>query len=99
MRGGVEYKRPCGWKRFAIKVLNKYGNNDWLGCNGNDKEWPVSYHGTKIDNAVQIVKGMYNDVTKQKRALHGNGIYSTPDVEVAAGYSTLFQYDKRWGDV
>jgi hypothetical protein len=32
-----------------------------------------------------------HDVTKQKRALYGNGIYSTPDVEVAAKYSTRFK--------
>ncbi len=22
--GGVEYRRPCGWKRFTIKVVGKY---------------------------------------------------------------------------
>src|SRR4051794_7606095 len=31
MRGNFEYKRPCGWKRIALSVLNKYENNNWLG--------------------------------------------------------------------
>ncbi|GBC45373.2 ubiquitin-related domain-containing protein [Rhizophagus irregularis DAOM 181602=DAOM 197198] len=31
MRGSYEYRRPCGWKRIAVKVLNKYGDNAWLG--------------------------------------------------------------------
>jgi len=30
-RGGHDYRRPCGWKRFALKVRNKYESNVWLG--------------------------------------------------------------------
>jgi len=26
MRGGILYKRPCGWRRFALKVVNRYDN-------------------------------------------------------------------------
>ena len=26
-RGGLEFKRPCGWKRYAIKVKDKYEND------------------------------------------------------------------------
>ena len=26
MRGGLEYKRPCGWRRYALKVDDKYGD-------------------------------------------------------------------------
>ncbi|CAF1239209.1 unnamed protein product [Rotaria sordida] len=29
-RGGLDYVRPCGWKRFAIKVTDKYENLIWL---------------------------------------------------------------------
>lgn len=48
MRGGFEYKRPYGWKRIAIKVVGRYGNDDWLGANGlrakeSSWEWPVAY--------------------------------------------------------
>jgi len=31
MRGGFQYKRPYGWKRIAIKVLGKYGDDTWFG--------------------------------------------------------------------
>jgi hypothetical protein len=48
MRGNFEYKRPCGWNRIAINVLNKYENDIWLGASGSRKsstssvpnEWP-----------------------------------------------------------
>ena len=39
-RGGFEYKRPCGWKRIALNVLNKYEDNIWLGSNCSPNEWP-----------------------------------------------------------
>lgn len=45
-RGSFPYKRPCGWQRFAIKVLDRYEDNDWLGVgrkNDTDAvadEWP-----------------------------------------------------------
>lgn len=93
IRGGVEYKRPCGWKRYGIRVFDKYDDNGWLGCDGNGNEWPVSYHGTSEDCASHIVKDMY-DVTKQQRAAYGKGIYSSPDPEYAARYSRIFKYDK-----
>ena len=38
-RGGLEYKRPIGWKRYALKVNGRYENDKWLG----DTEWAVSY--------------------------------------------------------
>ena len=48
MRGSFEYKRPCGWKRVALNVLNKYEDNAWLGADKRRKhstssvqsEWP-----------------------------------------------------------
>lgn len=31
-RGSFPYKRPCGWKRYALSVLGRYENDDtWLG--------------------------------------------------------------------
>lgn len=29
MRGGQPYFRPCGWKRFALNIQNKYGLETW----------------------------------------------------------------------
>jgi hypothetical protein len=33
MRGNLEYKRPRGWERIALNVLDKYDDNNWLGIN------------------------------------------------------------------
>ncbi len=48
MRGNFEYKRPCGWQRIALNVLDKYEDNVWLGANRGRRistssvqnEWP-----------------------------------------------------------
>ncbi|EXX69289.1 uncharacterized protein OCT59_011742 [Rhizophagus irregularis] len=98
MRGNVEYKRPCGWKRIAINVLNKYGDNIWLGVDRKSStssatnEWPVSYHGTARDNCKLISQVGY-DLAKCKRFLFGNGIYSTPDIDIAYQFATRFTHD------
>jgi hypothetical protein len=50
MRGNHEYKRPCGWNRIALNVLDKYENNIWLGVGERksatssvENEWPGIY--------------------------------------------------------
>lgn len=84
MRGGFEYKRPYGWKRIAIKVVGRYGNDDWLGPNGlrtkeASEEWPVSYHGTNMSSAKLILKEGYKP---GPRDLFGKGIYTSPNLEM-----------------
>lgn len=92
-RGGEPYKRPLGWQRFALKVLDKYPDgNTWLGTNEKrrhsvDGEWPVSYHGTTMDGVRGITKAHYKPGS---RNVFGSGIYSTPNINVAIGYSTEF---------
>ncbi len=88
-RGGVEYRRPCGWKRYAIKVAGKYEDEVWLGSNDSPNEWPVSYHGTRHDAANSIAQTGY-DLSKHKRHAYGRGIYSTPDINVAKAYAKSF---------
>jgi len=96
-RGNELYKRPCGWYRVALKVWNKYPDgNTWLGTDGWRShsvagEWPVSYHGTSVDGATAIVKNHYKAGPGQ---LYGRGIYSTPDIEQASGYSKEFTSKK-----
>ncbi|GBB92636.1 hypothetical protein RclHR1_20390001 [Rhizophagus clarus] len=98
MRGNFEYQRPCGWKRFALNVLNKYEDNIWLGVNNRQcstsstqNEWPVSYHGTAKHNCKSIAEDEYL-LSKCKRFLFGHGVYSTPDIDVAYRYATEFTY-------
>ncbi|CAD7702198.1 unnamed protein product [Ostreobium quekettii] len=98
-RGGEAYRRPCGWQRYAIRVLGKYGDDVWLGPMGPrawsaDGEWPVSYHGTERTAAGSIVHVGYA-LSKGKRCAFGRGVYSTPDVEVAARYAKKFRCGGR----
>ena len=89
-RGGMEYKRPCGWKRYALKVYGKYGNNSWLGDSGksnNDSEWAVAYHGTKQIFAESICK---EGLKPGKVNAYGVGVYCTPNIETAEEYSETF---------
>ncbi|KAI3370975.1 hypothetical protein L3Q82_023629, partial [Scortum barcoo] len=60
-RGEEVYERPCGWQRFALKVLHKYEDNKWLGTRYRSTasvpgEWPVSYHGTSKQGAEGIIE-------------------------------------------
>ncbi|XP_068080789.1 uncharacterized protein [Danio rerio] len=97
-RGGEQYKRPCGWYRFGLKVNNKYPDgNAWLGTDGWRShsvagEWPVSYHGTTVEGATGIVKTHYKAGPRQQ---YGRGIYSTYDLEQASGYSREFRSKKN----
>ena len=96
-RGGYVYKRPYGWKRIALKVKGKYESDEWLGTCGirresSSGEWPVSYHGTKMDSAKCIAKAGYDDQQLQ-RQLFGKGHYSSPNIEIAEKYATLFQFE------
>lgn len=102
-RGGRPYRRPCGWKRYAFRVLGKYENDNWIGANqprqseidSVEGEWPVSYHGTSYHNGLSIAKEGYQ-LSKCVRQFFGQGIYSTPDINVAALYAQDFEYK---GDV
>jgi len=91
-RGGMNYVRPCGWKRFAIKVSDKFENLVWLGHTNNPEEWPVSYHGTGLNQAKTIAMDGY-DLTKGKRFAFGRGVYSTPDINIAQKYAIKFSHE------
>ena len=100
-RGGKRYYRPCGWERFALKVKGRYENDTWLGAPGyrtysSPDEWPVSYHGTKKKAVKPITKDGY-DQGKSERQLYGEGIYSSPRIEVAEDtrYAETFIYDGK----
>ncbi|KAF6737107.1 hypothetical protein FQA47_014213 [Oryzias melastigma] len=96
-RGGEEYERPCGWQRFALKVLDKYGENKWLGNQKRETrsvpgEWPVSYHGTSKRGAKGIIKEGYEPGPREK---YGRGIYSTPYIAEAEQYAKTFTSKKN----
>ena len=96
IRGGEVYSRPYGWYRYALKVLDKYEDNIWLGKSGTRTastagEWPVSYHGTSKKGAEGIASEGY-DINRGRRFLYGRGIYSAPDLSyVERYYATEFR--------
>ena len=98
-RGGKRYYRPYGWERFALKVLGRYKDDDWLGKAGyrtdsSPGEWPVSYHGTAAGASGSIAQEGY-DLSKGRRFLYGHGIYSTPSIDVAAKYAQTFDHEGK----
>ena len=101
MRGGKEYRRPCGWDRCALAVLDKYSDNKWLGPDGirtgsDPDEWAVSYHGTAKENIRPIAKCGY-DPEKLKNGVYGWGFYSSPYIHEAEGYARRFEYPAKSG--
>ncbi|XP_026168282.1 uncharacterized protein LOC113133588 [Mastacembelus armatus] len=95
-RGEEKYERPCGWQRFAIKVLDKYDENTWLGnlfrnTQSVPGEWPVSYHGTSQGGAEGIIEGHYKP---GPGAAYGYGVYSSPHLSEANGYAKSFKSQK-----
>jgi ubiquitin len=88
-RGNHEYRRPCGWQRFALRVNDRYGSNECLGNTNALSEWPVSYHGTSHHNAMSIADEGFK-LAKGKRFAHGRGIYSTPNIATAEMYASEF---------
>lgn len=89
-RGGKIYKRPLGWKRYAINVaaLNEsvyFDDDDWI----KSKDWCVAYHGTDIENIGSIASNGFL-LDKGKRFKYGEGIYCSPNIETAAEYSKKF---------
>ncbi|CAG8760591.1 3623_t:CDS:1 [Dentiscutata erythropus] len=98
-RGQFQYRRPVGWNRIALKVLNKYENNTWLGGasrqfrhHSEPNEWPVSYHGTTKCGGRSIAEDGYN-LSSGKQFLYSQGIYTTPDVNVAERYAEKFTHN------
>jgi len=94
-RGPHVYRRPYGWKRYALKVRGKYENDTWLGdpgmrTNSTPGEWSVSYHGTSKSGAQGISREGYRMGT---RFLHGYGIYSSPVIAVAEKFAMQFSHN------
>ena len=51
-----------GWIGFGLEVLNRYGNDDWLGDNGREGEWAVAYHGFGKSYSVNQLKALIKTI-------------------------------------
>ena len=104
-RGGERYYRPCGWRRFALKVkgIRKYEDDKWLGEPGprqhsSEGEWPVCYYGTRVKMFQTIAQKGYCGLREVNSLQEGNsprGICCSPFINVAARYAETFSYEGR----
>lgn len=105
MRGGYRFYRPYGWKKIALKVLNRYSDNVWLGPNGlrvDDApgEWPVSYHGSGVNEGAGSIAQEGSRRSRGKEFVYERGIFMAPSIAVAAKYANSFEHaGKRYGMV
>ena len=59
-RGGKPYNPPIGWNGIGLKVLDKYGDNTWLGMSNSPGEWCVAYHGVGRGQSSKQVQNVTN---------------------------------------
>lgn len=96
IRGGSTYYRPCGWFRYALNVLGKYENDNWLS--DNNSGYVNAYHGTTLHNMLSILEksliiGGTQGIAIKHGSSYGTGIYTSPYIATAAGYATVFNFD------
>ncbi|CAG0895105.1 unnamed protein product [Darwinula stevensoni] len=82
--------------RIALKVMGVYDSDAWLGSAGlrlesDEGEWPVSYHGTDFQMAKLTAK-QGSQLKKCQHPQCREGIYSTPNPDIAAQYAATFQH-------
>jgi len=100
-RGGFKYFQPGGWKRYGLKVVDKYlingqPNNDWLRMDNKPGEWTVGFHGTQ---SPESVNGIVNTpfipgggafmgaVCTRTNQRIGPGVYFSPHIETAEAFT------------
>jgi len=97
-RGGVLYRNPAGWRRFALNIKGKYdgGDDTWMGMEGVPGEWAVAYHGTAMCVVPLIVKNGFKPGKGQGAKLCfdtrtgekcGSGIFCTPSLKTVECYA------------
>ncbi|CAJ0933520.1 unnamed protein product, partial [Mesorhabditis belari] len=99
-RGGSKYHPPIGSFRFALNLL-EFGNhesNEWIAGIGNEREcdeetgeWPVAYHGTSFEQAIEIVgRGGFQMPPDNPSAR----IHTVNDPKVALGFAKEYSDSK-----
>ena len=63
-RGGKPYDPPLGWTGIGLKVMDKYGDNTWIGMNNSEGEWCVAYHGVGSGQSSTDVKSITGKIYK-----------------------------------
>ena len=65
-RGGKPYEPPIGWNGIGLKVMDKYGDNTWIGMSNVQGEWCVAYHGVGAGQSSDNVKNVTGLIYKSE---------------------------------
>jgi len=90
VRGSMEYRRPCGWKRLAISVKNVYdnGSNAWLSMKQMQYVWGNCYLPTDL---TKIKEHLVKETSYQKLIKENYdfdiGVASMQDIDVAEKFA------------
>ncbi|CAF4808737.1 unnamed protein product [Rotaria sp. Silwood1] len=82
-RGGYPYYSPIGWYCHALKVDQKYPNdNVWFGSVNAKGEWPVAFHGTHSSTVSGVIEQDFLKSTTQtnvasQETMDQSGFYLT----------------------
>ena len=79
-RGGEKYIPPLGWIGIGLKVIDKYGNNIWLGKNNIKGEYCVAYYGLNniLNKKEKIIEDL-NSYISDIRNLYSESIFNNED--------------------
>ena len=64
MRGGKPYDPPLGWNGIGLRVMDKYGDNTWIGMDNSEGEWCAAYHGIGSGESSDKVKDITGKIFK-----------------------------------
>ena len=90
-RGGKPYNPPIGWTGIGLKVMDKYGDNTWLGMNNSSGEWCVAYHGVARGQNSDKVKYVTGNIFKGEKFIVGKN-------QVHTNCQDVFHPGKTVGD-
>ena len=86
-RGNKPYNPPIGWIGIGLKVLYKYGeDNFWIGKNNSREEWCVAYHGINVG---------YSDAIKKVVGFILKGVFRPGSRQIFKDYDDVFILEKK----
>ena len=105
-RGTKEYYPPYGWIGIGLKVLDIYGEKNWLEDTSKWSKWAIAYQSLSSNKIKEVLKNIVtkkgliegNNKKKNKRnydKLIGEDIYLTPYIDIAEGYTGNISLNKK----
>ena len=107
-RGIKEYYPPYGWIGIGLKVLNIYGEKNWLEDTSKWSKWAIAYQSLSSNKIKEVLKNIVtkkglievNNKKKNKNKrnydkLIGEDIYLTPYIDIAEGYTGNISLNKK----